>query len=563
MTFKLPQLGSVDRWGPPDAVAAESSVNKTDGQDGAAPGQYSFFAPFSAHERLGKIADWAAEPDRFGQRHEGGRQGRSAFNRRNDAGVGANPLFGYAHTEDEASFSLVDNRTQRTQLGRGRGGARGAARGGLVNQRAARGGFTNAPGGSRGGRGGAVRGGTAGFGRGGRRGGWKDDRPTRLRDASIAVKPDWQLLEEIEFPRLSKLNLEVAEGQDLETCGSLHFYDRSFDRVSVKQDRPLVAIDRVHYNPTTTEDPVIQRLSQENKAQIFATDSILSMLMCASRTIYPWDIVVTRQGEQLFFDKREGGPFDYLTVNENAFEAPLEAEQGTVAGINTPNALSLEATFINHNFALQVLEEGAEVPMPQPNPFYDESVETEPAAPKAYKYKSFDISLSGEEEEPILLVTRTEVDGILRQVSGEEVNISIKALNEFDSKAPGAGGAIDWRSKLDTQRGAIVATEMKNNSAKLARWAAQSILAGCDTMKLGFVSRVNPRDAQRHAVLAIGTYKPREFAAQMNFSLSNGWGVVRSIVDVLMRQPEGKYIIVKDPNRAMMRLYAIPSGDLE
>jgi translation initiation factor 3 subunit D len=31
----------------------------------------------------------------------------------------------------------------------------------------------------------------------------------------------------------------------------------------------------------------------------------------------------------------------------------------------------------------------------------------------------------------------------------------------------------------------VVATEMKNNSLKLARWTVQSILAGADVMKLG------------------------------------------------------------------------------
>lgn len=35
------------------------------------------------------------------------------------------------------------------------------------------------------------------------------------------------------------------------------------------------------------------------------------------------------------------------------------------------------------------------------------------------------------------------------------------------------------------KRGAILATELKNNSAKLARWTAQSILSGADQMKIG------------------------------------------------------------------------------
>lgn len=48
--------------------------------------------------------------------------------------------------------------------------------------------------------------------------------------------------------------------------------------------------------------------------------------------------------------------------------------------------------------------------------------------------------------------------------------ISIRALNEFDSKSAGAGGAPEWRQKIDSQRGAIMATEIKNNGNKLARW---------------------------------------------------------------------------------------------
>ena len=41
--------------------------------------------------------------------------------------------------------------------------------------------------------------------------------------------------------------------------------------------------------------------------------------------------------------------------------------------------------------------------------------------------------------------------------------------------------------KLDSQRGAVVATEMKNNSAKLSKWTVQSILAGAEQLKIGYV----------------------------------------------------------------------------
>jgi translation initiation factor 3 subunit D len=34
----------------------------------------------------------------------------------------------------------------------------------------------------------------------------------------------------------------------------------------------------------------------------------------------------------------------------------------------------------------------------------------------------------------------------------------------------------------------------------------------------------------------------------MNVSLNNGWGIVRTIADLVLKQPEGKYVLVKDPN---------------
>ena len=40
-------------------------------------------------------------------------------------------------------------------------------------------------------------------------------QPQRIRDASVTVSPDWSLLEEIEFPRLQKLNLAVDHPEEV------------------------------------------------------------------------------------------------------------------------------------------------------------------------------------------------------------------------------------------------------------------------------------------------------------------------------------------------------------
>lgn len=64
-----------------------------------------------------------------------------------------------------------------------------------------------------------------------------------------------------------------------------------------------------------------------------------------------------------------------------------------------------------------------------------------------------------------------------------------------------------------------------------------------------YVSRANPRDNTRHVILSTASMRPMDFAAQLNVSLANGWGIVRTVADLCLKMPEGKYVLVKDPNK--------------
>ena len=64
-----------------------------------------------------------------------------------------------------------------------------------------------------------------------------------------------------------------------------------------------------------------------------------------------------------------------------------------------------------------------------------------------------------------------------------------------------AGAGVDWRQKLENQRGAVLATELKNNANKLAKWTAAALVSGADIIKLGYVSRNHPRDNKNHVIL--------------------------------------------------------------
>jgi len=514
------------------------------------------YQPYSKSDRLGKVSDWTGNTytDR---RH---------MNKYQSQYGGVNNQYAYYHEEDETSFQLVDTaKSTRPMYGRGRGfrGGRGGFRG--------RGGFF-----------------------GGRwqsqfqkqpsttnlqtltkaqkikerdrqrqvrkwqkqqagRQNYHRNAPIKTREASVMVKDNWIVVEEMDFTRLAKLNLPgIGEPEDLVQCGALEYYDKTYDRVNVKNEKNLLRIDRIFHTVTTTDDPVIRKLVKtESKANVFVTDAILATLMCAGRSVYSWDIVVQKIGGKVFLDKRDNTEFDLLSVSETAAEPPQE--EG--ANLNSPRNLALEATFVNHNFSQQVLKGGPDsekFKFSEENPF-DQDEEGEVAS-VAYRYRKWDLG------NDIVLVCRCELDAVQQSSNNETQFITLKALNEWDSRG---SGQVDWRQKLDSQKGAVLANELKSNACKLAKWTAQSVLAGADNLKFGFVTRFNVKDSSRHVIIGMQQFKPIEFSQQINLSMDNAWGIVRCVLDLVRSQKDGKYLIVKDPNKTLLRLYDIPDNTFE
>jgi len=367
--------------------------------------------------------------------------------------------------------------------------------------------------------------------------GQQNNRQTR--DSSVEIRSEWKVVESFTFQQLNKMSTDIEEAGDVVTCGTLEFYDKTFDKITTKTEVPLEKFNRQFNNVTTTNDPVIQEVAK-SQGNVFATDSILAFLMTCTRSIYSWDIIIRRVGSKLFFDWRDSSQFELMTVNETAHEPPQET-----GDINSASNLMEEATEVNKNFSQQVLSTGDKIVFQKPNPFPSQS--SDEIAPVGYRYRKWKIG------ENITLIARCELDAVTK-TKDENTYILIRALNEFDPKVSG----IDWRQKLDTQRGTVLATELKNNSFKLARWTAQAILGGADQIKLGYVSRINPRDNHSHVILGVHPYKPRDFAAQINLTEKNAWGILKLIIDHAMKLPEGKYILLRDPNKPIIRLYEVP-----
>ncbi|KAF3488706.1 hypothetical protein F2Q69_00055210 [Brassica cretica] len=542
MVFETFEVGTVpfnsDGWGPPDASDTSSTSVAAANLLPNVP-----LASFSRSEKLGRVADWtralsnpSARPPTGSKSDPSAIFDFSAF--AVDEGFGLASSGGNA--DEEAAFRLVDGKPpprpkfgpkwrfnqyhNRNQLPQRRDEEVEAKKREAEKDRARRDRHYNMN----------------------RNNIHQQRREAAAFKSSVDIQPEWNMLEQIPFSSFSKLSFTVQEPEDLLLCGGLECYDRTYDRITPKAERRLERFKNRSFKVTTSDDLVIRRLAKEDKATVFATDAILAALMCAPRSVYSWDLVIQRVGNKLFFDKRDGSPLDLLSVHETSQEPLPEGKDD----INSAHSLGMEAAFINQNFAQQVLvkngkREAFDEPIPNAN-------EGEENASIAYRYRRWKL------DDSMYLVARCELQSTV-ELNNQKSYLTLNALNEFDPKYSG----VDWRQKLETQRGAVLANELKNNGNKLAKWTAQALLANADMMKIGFVSRVHPRDHFNHVILSVLGYKPKDFAGQINLNTNNMWGIVKSIVDLCMKLSEGKYVLVKDPSKPQVRIYEVPADAFE
>ncbi|KAG2430947.1 hypothetical protein HXX76_009915 [Chlamydomonas incerta] len=510
--FPVPQIAdNPDGWGPCSVPTHLKDIP---------------FAPFNKGDKLGRVADWS-------QSAYGNKYGGRGFQQ------GGPPVFNFFANEEEESFHLVDNRPVKTNKF---GGGRRFQQNNRFNNQQRRDGKDGARGGPEQDKkkGGAQQQKKQQFY------GRDNNRPTQY-SSSVEIGADWAVVEQINTTSLGRLNYNPGEPVDLLACGSLEYYDKSYDNLAVKKEKPLEKTKRIFRSVSTSDDPVLAQMAAGGKARVFAVDSILTHLMCMQSSKYGWDLLATRKGDQLFFDWRPSSKFTLLTVNETAPEAVPEDKDN----INGMNHLALEATAINQNFSQQVLvKDGNKLDLGSANPFASPS-DAGSLASVAYKYRKWKLSSAADAPE---IVVRCEVDGALKGPEGAPPQtVLIKALNEYDIKSQ------DYRKRLENQKGAVVLSETKNNKFKVAKWVASSLLSGADQIKLGFVSRATTRDVSNHVVLAMHALKPKDCARSFHVDMDNCWGIVRAVCDLLLGLDEGAYLLVKDPNKELLRVYSVPA----
>ena len=94
----------------------------------------------------------------------------------------------------------------------------------------------------------------------------------------------------------------------------MKYYDGNLSKIAIKSDVHLKPSTWEIPNPSASSDSLLQSFKSE-KNTIVCTDTALVALMTATRSIYSWDMVVTKSKNRLIFDKRDGGPLGIFRIN--------------------------------------------------------------------------------------------------------------------------------------------------------------------------------------------------------------------------------------------------------
>lgn len=367
-----------------------------------------------------------------------------------------------------------------------------------------------------------------------------------LNSLDYLDKTEWLEMKEILIcPKLEKKCI-LTGPIELVTTGNAGLYNRACDLLTDETQVTLQNNKRLHYTPTTLEDPIVHLLASQGEANIFAIDMVISTLMCVTRSVYPWDILVSKNDGILYFDKRKTSPIELFTVDENKF--PKTAGENKEC-INSPQNLSCEASIVNQNFRKLVLTQSNDLNSELGESYSFSKSFSDNFLNNLNSYRCWSIGLE-------LIMIRCTIHAYSNGKGGTQL-LQIYAFNGCISQE------TCWRNRLKNKNKILSDSEVKNNSCKIAKWTAMSLLSGVDLLKIGYVVRNKIQENHSHIVIDVQEINTRDLAAQINLEIDKCWGLVKLIVDITMKFDDGKYLLVREEGAKQMRIFMVPQNKEE
>ncbi|GLD48926.1 eukaryotic translation initiation factor 3 subunit D [Lates japonicus] len=91
----------------------------------------------------------------------------------------------------------------------------------------------------------------------------------------------------------------------VECCGALEFYDKAFDRITTRNEKPLKSIKRIFHTVTTTDDPVIRKLAKTQGSVFCHRRHLGPPVCCTAQSQLLGHPSLQRVGSKLMYDKRD------------------------------------------------------------------------------------------------------------------------------------------------------------------------------------------------------------------------------------------------------------------
>eukprot|EP00755_Sulcionema_specki_P017240 Sspe_Gene.1101::Locus_371_Transcript_1_1_Confidence_1.000_Length_1822::g.1101::m.1101 len=95
-----------------------------------------------------------------------------------------------------------------------------------------------------------------------------------------------------------------------------------------------------------------------------------------------------------------------------------------------------------------------------------------------------------------------------------------------------------------------------------------TMLSGADTMKIGLVTRKDPKSNEGHNLLQVDTRTPIDLSVKMmTMDIKSAWNIVLKVVQALQaaRSSDKKesFRIIRDPSKAQLKIFRVPDEELE
>lgn len=402
-----------------------------------------------------------------------------------------------------------------------------------------------------------------------------------MKDYAVDVTK-WKFLKEYtrqNFERLPPYQPGAAE--NVKECGDVFQYDSSWDKSTGKKPKALKTFEGKTFDESIFADPVMLELIEDGAADVYTTEAVASVLMCATKSNYSWDLEIKVCDGTIFIDKRAEEPeqniLNYLTVCETSLDYQPNADN-TINGIRP---LMKEARRVNNSWMNAALSQNvaSQHQFDEENPFIEDAEQV--ATRMGYVYKIWEIQEEdaerGKKQKKICIRCQLHSHtGKTRADTGEREFMNLYAFNEHSLVR------TNWRENIDNSVITYLNKEISDNSAKVSRWIAQALLAEADLVKFAFVSRRDMDDNRRHVVVGTHTVQTQSWASQMNITMDRMWGVIKYVIEEVeaatneaeakreaAAKAEGKtkeededeegneleFILLKDFNQMAIRLY--------